>query len=163
LRSGQATVEFAVLYTLVIVPLTFGVIFISQMLWIWHSVVDFTRDGARYAATHCFEGGGTNVVAYMQAHVPPMIDQNQFQLGPASIDISYYQNSGAGAALQPFACDVECSVYCEPDVVSVGVSNYQFDRLLNFLRLPPILIPPFTTTIPTESLGCDPSTGSCTP
>src|ERR1700735_532908 len=110
------------------------------MLWIWHSVVDFTRDGARYAATHCFEGGGTNVIAYMQAHVPPMIDQNQFQLGPATIDISYYQNSGAGAALQPFACDVECSVYCEPDVVSVGVSNYQFDRLLNFLKIAPILI-----------------------
>jgi Flp pilus assembly protein TadG len=160
MRSGQATVEFALLYTLVIVPLTFGIIFISQMLWIWHSVVEFTRDGARYAATHCYQGDAANVITYMQANVPPTIDQNQFQLGPASIDVAYYQN---GAALTPFACDNECSVLCEPDIVSVGVSGYQFDRLLNFLKLPPILVPPFTTTIPTESLGCDPSTGACTP
>jgi Flp pilus assembly protein TadG len=162
-RSGQATVEFALLYTLVIVPLTFGIIFISQMLWIWHSVVEFTRDGARYAATHCYQGGGTNVVTYMQANVPPMIDQSQFQLGPASIDVAYYQNAGAGAPLAAFSCDTECSVYCEPDAVSVGVSGYQFDRLLNYLKLPPIVIPPFTTTIPTESLGCDPVSGVCTP
>jgi hypothetical protein len=163
MRSGQATVEFALLYTLVLVPLMFGIIFISQMLWIWHSVVEFTREGARYAATHCYQGGGANVVTYMQSNVPPMIDQNQFQLGPASIDISYYQNGGPGAALTAFSCDTECSVYCEPDVVSVGVSGYQFARLLNFLKLPPILIPPFTTTIPTESLGCDPTTGACAP
>jgi Flp pilus assembly protein TadG len=161
--SGQATIEFAVLYTLVLVPLTFGIIFISQMLWIWHSVVDFTRDGARYAATHCYEDGAPNVISYMQANVPPMIDQDQFQNGPASIDVAYYQNSGAGAALGAFSCDSQCSVYCQPDVVSVGVSNYQFDRLLNYLNLPPIQIPPFTVTIPTESLGCDPATGACTP
>ena len=30
------------------------VIFVAEMLWVWHSVVDFTRDGARYAATHCW-------------------------------------------------------------------------------------------------------------
>ncbi len=163
LRSGQATVEFALLYTLVIVPLTFGIIFISQMLWIWHSVVEFTRDGARYAATHCYQGSAQNVITYMQAHVPPMIDQNQFQVGPASIDVTYFQNNPPGGALTAFDCDTECSVYCEPDAVSVGVSNYQFDRLLNFLKLAPIVIPPFTTTIPTESLGCDPATGACTP
>jgi len=163
MRSGQATVEFALLYTLVIVPLTFGIVFISETLWIWHSVVDFTRDGARYAANHCYQADAANVITYMQANVPPMIDQNQFQLGQASINVAYYQNSGAGAALNAFSCDSECSVYCEPDVVSVGVSGYQFDRLLNFLKIAPLVIPPFTTTIPTESLGCDPATGACTP
>jgi hypothetical protein len=163
LRSGQATVEFALLYTLVLVPLIFGIIFISQMLWIWHSVVEFTRDGARYAATHCYQGDAGNVISYMRANVPPMIDQNQFQLGPASIDVTYYQNGGAGGNLSGFSCDTECSTHCEPDIVSVGVSGYQFDRLLNYLKLPPILVPPFTTIIPTESLGCDPATGICIP
>jgi hypothetical protein len=164
MRSGQATLEFALMYSFVLVPLTFGIIFISQMLWIWHSVVDFTRDGARYAATHCYEPDGSNVVTFMQANVPPMIDQNQFQLGPALINVSYFQNGAAGGALTPFACDAgACSFSCEPDVVSVGVSNYQFSRLTDYLRLPPIVIPPFTTTIPTESLGCDPNTGACLP
>jgi len=163
-RSGQATVEFALMYAFVLVPIIFGIIFISQMLWVWHSVVDFTRDGARYAATHCYQNDNGNVITYMQNHVPPMIDQNQFQTGAASINISYFQNSGAGAALTAFsACDGECSVACEPDVVSISVSNYQFSRLLDFLKLPPILIPPFTTTIPTESLGCDPATAACNP
>ena len=51
---GQALTEFAVLYAGVILPLTFMTIFVAEMLWIWHSVADFTRDGARYAATHCW-------------------------------------------------------------------------------------------------------------
>ena len=103
-----------------------------------------------------------NVITYMQANVPPMIDQNQFQLGPASRSMfPFFRTAAAGGALTAFACDSECSVYCEPDVVSVGVSNYQFGRLADYLKLPPIVIPPFTTTIPTESLGCDPATGAC--
>ena len=36
-------------------PLTFALIFTAQLLWIWHSVNDFTRQGAGYAATHCWE------------------------------------------------------------------------------------------------------------
>lgn len=161
-RSGQATVEFALMYGFVLVPLTFGIVFISQMLWIWHSVVDFTRDGARFAATHCYEPDSSNVLTYMKANVPAMIDQNQFQLGPATINVSYFQNGAAGGPLTPYACSAgACSFSCEPDVVSVGVSNYQFSRLTDYLKLPPIVIPPFTTTIPTESLGCDPDTGAC--
>src|SRR5579862_1225852 len=53
-RSGQATVEFAVLYAGVVLPLIFMTIFVAEMLWIWHSVADFTRDAARYASTHCW-------------------------------------------------------------------------------------------------------------
>ncbi len=162
-RAGQATVEFALLYGFVLVPLTFGIVFISQMLWVWHSIVDFTRDGARYAATHCYESSGANVITYMQSNVPLMIDQHQFQLGPATINVAYYQDGQAGGPLSTYSCDGECSFACEPDTVAVSVSNYQFSRLLDYLKLPPIVIPPFTTTIPTESLGCDPTTGACLP
>ena len=56
--GGQALVEFALAWGVVILPLTFMIIFTSELLWIWHSVADFTRDGARYAATHCWEGDG---------------------------------------------------------------------------------------------------------
>lgn len=79
--AGQATLEFALLYAAVIVPLTFGVVFVSEMYWVWHSMVEFTRDGARYASTHCWESGGQNVLSFMQTHVPRTIDQNQFQSG----------------------------------------------------------------------------------
>ena len=81
LRRGQATVEFALLYGTVMVPLLFGFIYLAQLLWVWHSIVEFTRDGARYAATHCWAADGQNVIQYMQTNVPANIDQAEFQLG----------------------------------------------------------------------------------
>ncbi len=66
-ESGQTTVEYGLLYAGVILPLTFAIIFVAEMLWVWHSVVDFTRDGAQYAATHCWESNGQNVITYMHS------------------------------------------------------------------------------------------------
>ena len=162
-RSGQATVEFALLYTSVALPLTFIIIFVGEMLWIWHSVADFTRDGARYAATHCWMADGSNVLAYMQANVPPMIDQNEFQNGAATIGIQYFAQDPVSGALSPYSCNSgECSAACIPDEVSVSITNYQFLRFSGYFKLPPVTIPPFTTNIPSESMGCD-EAGNCLP
>src|SRR5271163_231162 len=97
-NSGQATVEFALMYGAVIVPLVFGLIFVAQAYWVWHSIVELTRDGARYAATHCWvDDGGSNVVQYMQTNVPPNIDQAQFQAGGlAQINVNYFQLDPGG-------------------------------------------------------------------
>jgi hypothetical protein len=153
-RSGQALTEFAVLYAGVILPLTFMTIFVAEALWIWHSVVDFTRDGARYAVTHyCGAPDGSNVVTYMQSHVPPMVDQAQFQAaGTATMQVQYLDGTG-----QPFA-QGDCGD-CVPDSVSVSVANYTFGRLAGFLKLPGIAMPPFTTNLPMESAGMDPTLG----
>ena len=154
LTSGQAIPEFALLYAGVALPLTFMIVFVSEMLWIWHSVADFTRDGARYAATHCWASDGGNVLAYMQAHVPPMIDMLQFQTNAAGITVQYWDASG-----QPFDGSV-CGAVCVPDSVTVSVTNYQFLRFSSFFRLPPVTMPPFTTTLPMESAGFD-EAGNC--
>ena len=58
-KSGQATAEFALLYAAAILPLTFMIVFVAEMLWIWHSAADFTREGARYAATSCWASDGS--------------------------------------------------------------------------------------------------------
>lgn len=161
-QSGQALTEFALLYAGVALPLTFMIIVIAQMLWIWHSVVDFTRDGARYAATHCYVGDGSNVVSYMEAHAPAMIDQNQFQSGAAGISVQYYTENPDGSLSAFSGCGAVCSANCIPDAVSVGITNYQYLRFSSFFGLPAVSIPPFTTTIPMESAGCDES-GNCVP
>jgi len=162
-RSGQTAVEFAVLYAAVILPLTFMIVFVSEMLWTWHSVEDFTRDGARYAATHCFMADSSNVLGYMQGNVPPMIDQAQFQLGNAGIQVLYYAQDPVSGALTPFSgCGSDCSPTCLPDVVTVSITNYQFTRFSSFFKLPPVTIPPFTAQVPMESAGCD-ETGACLP
>jgi Flp pilus assembly pilin Flp len=162
-RSGQAAVEYALLYAGVILPLTFMVVFVAEMLWIWHSVADFTRDGARYAATHCWMADSSNVVQYMQTHVPRMIDMDKFQNGAAGIQVQYFQQDPATGSLGPFSCQAgECSAGCVPDAVSVSVTSYQFLRFSGFFRLPPVTMPPFATSVPMESAGCDES-GNCLP
>ena len=159
-QSGQATLEFAIMYAGVILPMLFMIIFVSEMLWTWHSVCDMTRDGARYAATHCWMADGSNVAAYMEAHTPAMIDQSQFQSGGAGITVSYFQQDPVSGALLPFACgSAECSAGCVPDAVSVSIANYQFTRFSGFFRLPAVSIPPFTFSLPMESAGLD-STGA---
>lgn len=154
-RRGQAITEFAVLYAGVILPLTFMTFFVAQALWIWHGMVEFTRDGARFAVTHyCGQADGNNVVTYMQTHVPPVIDQNQFQIGGgATINVQFLDSTGA-----PFN-NPDCSD-CVPDSVSVSVTNYTFGRLAAFLKLPGISMPPFTTNLPMESAGLDPQGNS---
>jgi hypothetical protein len=149
--SGQALTEFGILYAGVILPLTFMTIFVAEALWIWHGVVDYTRDGARYAVTHyCQAQDGSNVTTYMQTNVPPIIDQAQFQAGGnAQVTVQYLDSSG-----QPFA-QGDCSD-CVPDSVSVSVANYTFGRLAGYLKLPGIAMPPFTTNLPMESAGLNP-------
>jgi hypothetical protein len=163
-QSGQSALEFSLLFAGVILPLTFITIFVAEMLWIWHSVEDFTRDGARYAATHCFMAGASNVIGYMQSNVPAMIDQQQFQAGGvASIVVQYYAQDPVAGTLSPFTgCGSDCSAACLPDVVTVGVANYQFTRFSAYVKLPPVTIPPFTAQLPMESAGCD-ITGTCVP
>src|SRR5688500_195901 len=92
-EQGQATVEYAVTFAALIMPMTAAIIFTAQLLWIWHSVVDFTRDGARYATTHCWQGAGENVIAYMRTNVPAMIDRDQFQQGTAEIAVEYFSRN----------------------------------------------------------------------
>ena len=162
-RRGQALVEFALAWGSIILPLTFAIIFTSQLLWIWHSVADFTRDGARYAATHCWQGDGSNVIDYMKANIPLMPDQNQFQNGPAQISVSYFSRDPDSGDLVPFSCAGDCSTTCIPDVVTVAVTGYQFSSFVTTLGIPPINIPDFHTSVPMESAGCDPEQGVCLP
>jgi len=163
-QGGQAVSEFALLYAAAALPLTFMIIFVAEMLWIWHSVADFTRDGARYAATHCWQadGGAANVVDYMESHVPPMIDMQQFQSGAAGLQVQYFVQNSDGT-LSLFDGSSCSTALCVPDSVSVSVTSYQFMRFSSFFKLPPVTIPPFTATAAMESAGYSDATGVCTP
>jgi len=162
--SGQAMMEFALLFGGVLLPMLFIVVFISRGLWVWHSVVDFTRYGARYASTHCWEPDGSagNVVAYMQANVPPMVDMNQFQNGQAILVVQYFSENPDGTT-SPFNGSACAGGICVPDTVSVSVTNYIFIGMSTYFSLPPVTIPDFTTSVPMESAGYQDASGVCVP
>ena len=163
-RSGQAAIEFALLYAGVLLPLTMGIVYMAELLWVWHSVADYTREGARYAATHCWQPGGDNVRQYMTTHIPKMIDMEQFRDGPAQIIVDYFTVDPASGARSEFTCDGgECSVNCVPDGVTVRIQSYEFRRFVTYLRLPPVPLPNFQASVPIESAGCDPEQGTCLP
>ena len=161
--TGQATLEFVLSWSAVVLPLTAGIIFVSQILWIWHSVNEFTRQGASYAATHCWMSSAGNVVEFMRANVPATVNREQFQNGPAQIDITYAGRDADTGILAPFQCDTECSTACVPDTVTVSVTNYQFRAFVTALGLPPVILPGFRTSLPMEGAGCDPEQGVCLP
>ena len=163
-RRGQASIEFAILYGVVIVPLVLGIVFVAQMYWTWHSMAEFTREGARYAATHCWQGDSGNVVSYMQTHVPPVVDSDQFRSGgTATVNVEYFQRDPDSGQLIAFSCTGDCSPDCVPDAVNVSVTNYEFRRFVTFLRLPPVAMPSFLTSMPIASNGCDPELNTCNP
>lgn len=161
--AGQATLEFVLACGGVLLPATFALIFTAQLLWIWHSVNDFTRQGANYASTHCWESSAANVTGFMRANVPLMINQDQFQNGPAVISITYFSADPTTGELAPFQCSSDCSTSCIPDTVTVSVTGYQFLTFVTAIGLPPVPLPNFQTSQPMESAGCDPEQGVCLP
>ena len=103
-------------------------------------------------------GDGSNVTTYMTTHVPRMIDMDKFQSGEAGLQISYFSQDPATGQLTPFACasGADCSAGCVPDAVTVSITSYQFPRACrHFFGLPPVTMPPFATSMPMQSAGCD--------
>jgi hypothetical protein len=161
---GQAAIEFVLVYSLILLPVTMMVIFTSQMLWVWNSMVEFTREGARYAATHCWQPGGENVLSYMRENVPLTVDMEQFQSGEVEIMVEYFARDPESGNFTEYSCDgSECSAECVPDAVRVRITNYEYRKFFSYLGLPGVRAPEFATILPIESAGCDPEQGTCLP
>ncbi|MDX2181206.1 MAG: TadE family protein [Bryobacteraceae bacterium] len=162
-KKGQAATEFALAYIAILVPVTFAMIYTALLLWTWHSISDFTREGARYAVSHCWQNGAGNVLTWMRQNVPLTWDREQFVSGPAEIQVLYYARNPESGELTEFTCDGDCSTACVPDVVKVAVANYEFRGFVAYLGLPPVRMPDFQTSLAVESAGCDAETAACQP
>ncbi len=161
---GQALTEFALVYGLVLLPLTFMFVFACQLLWLWHSVAQWTRAGAKYAATHCFQSDGGNVRQWMRENVPAMVDRNRFEQGEVEVAVEYFNADPTTGELTAFECEgAECSPECVPQAVRVSVSGYEYRRMLDVLGLPPVPLPDFRTAVSMEGAGCNPEEQTCLP
>jgi hypothetical protein len=96
--------------------------------------------------------------------MPAMVDQSEFLDGTAQIQVLYYSRDPDSGVLNAFTCDSgDCIPACVPDVVTVSVQNYEFRRFVAFLKLPPVPLPNFQTSVPMGSAGCNAESGTCTP
>jgi hypothetical protein len=161
---GQASVEMALVLVAGIVPLTLGLIAFGEIAWTFHALSTLTRQGARYAATHCWQDDtGSNVVSWMQANAPPFPDRTQLAAGGVLIQVGYWTHDPATRQSVPFSCAGGCSPQCVPDSVTVSVSGYQFSHFLPLLGLQPLQVPSFSTTVEVEGAGGDPETAISSP
>lgn len=161
---GQATVEMALTLVFGIVPLTLALIGFAEITWTYHALATLTRQGARYAGTHCWQdSSGSNVVTWMQANSPPFPDRQQLSSGGIQIQVSYWMHDPVTHQSVPFTCGTGCSGECVPDSVTVSISGYQFNHFLPMLGLQPLQVPPFSTTVEIESAGGNPETAVSAP
>ncbi|PYS32973.1 MAG: hypothetical protein DMG14_32970 [Acidobacteria bacterium] len=161
---GQANVETALALIFGIIPVTFGLLAFSELAWTYHALATLTRQGARYAATHCWQDeSGSNVVSWMQANAPAFPDRPLLASGGIQIQVNYWMHDPETRESVPFSCAGGCTPDCVPDSVTVSITGYEFNHFFPFLGLPPLHVPPFSTTVAIESAGGNPETDVSSP
>lgn len=152
-QAGLATVEFAIVATTFFMIL-FGVLEVSRALFVWNTITEATRRGARVAAV-CdpadpaqikqkaimSTGGGTSVLNGLTAGNVTVSYFDAVDTDDDGLDDTW---TGTGGAF-PI------------DFVRVEISGYTHTLLIPFL-MQTITVPPFSTTLPAESLGWNPDT-----
>ena len=163
-NKGQATVEMALALVFGVLPLTFGLIAFAEIAWTYHALATLTRQGARYAGTHCWQdSAGSNVVTWMQANSPAFPDRQQLNTGEVQIQVSYWTHDPETHQSVAFTCGGGCGPECVPDSVTVSISGYSFNHFLPMLGLQPLQVPPFSTTVEMQSAGGNPETAISSP
>lgn len=129
-QRGAAVVEFA-LVAGVFFMLLIGIVEFGRVLYYWNTASEVARLAARTAAV-CSISDASSVKTRARALLP--------LLSNANISISYTSDSVAGTCT---ASDCE--------FVTVTLSNVQVPTLIPFMHVV-LTMPPFSTTIPRESL-----------
>ncbi len=146
-QRGQALVEMA-FTLLVFLFLTFGITEFARALYTYNTIVHYTRAAARWAVVHPYDAGNVakaqNIVLYGD---PDISSGNPLLNGLTRVMIE---------VPAPVTIEEEPSSHIPlSQKISVIVRNYQFRFLVPIA--PNITIPPFETSLYTESMG---STGS---
>ena len=140
-QKGVAAVEFA-LIAIVFFTLLLGIIEFGRVLFTWNSVAEATRWGARLAVV-CDKDDAT-IKERMRLIAGTLTDSN--------IDIRYLN--------PPSAVNTCDKTNCKS--VEVSVSGASITPMIPFLGMT-LTIPPFTTSLPRESMESMNSAGEINP
>jgi len=148
-QKGEALVEMAFIM-IVFLFLTFGITEFARALYTYNTIVQMTRKAARWAVVNVASNADTtnidrtkNIVVYGLPDVPPPPDPfsnpllNGLTTGNVNVQVQTIESEPSGRAI------------CQK--ISVTVSGYQFRFVVPIvLNIP---IPPFETSLYTESMG----------
>ncbi len=144
-QNGLATVEFAIIAVSLIIVL-FGVIEVSRALFVWNTIGEATRRGARAAEVCPVNHGAIKRLAVFgtgggSGTASPVLSG----LSTSNVTVEYL-NAGGTVLANP-AASFNAIRY-----VRVSISSYQHTMIIPFI-MPTFPVPPFETTVPAESLG----------
>ena len=133
-QRGLTLVEFALVGPVALTVL-FGCIEIGRALFVWNTVCEATRRGARVAVVSPVDPNSAVVKAAVRTYGSFDNMEN------SNISIRYLDATGT-----------ETAVPASIRFVTVGVAGLPHRLLIPFVDLE-VQIPAFATTLPTESLG----------
>ncbi len=140
-QRGTTTVEFAIIATALFMVL-FSVIEVARVFFVVGTVAEATRRGARVAVVCPVNHGAVARIAVFNE--PDGGDDSTILngLSTANVFVEYLDENEMDASAS----------YPAIRYVRVGINNYQHTLLIPFLTLS-VTVPPFSTTLPAESLG----------
>ncbi|MGH8510624.1 MAG: TadE/TadG family type IV pilus assembly protein [Gammaproteobacteria bacterium] len=148
-QKGIYTVEFAIIGVVFFLVL-FGVIEIARALFVWNTIGEVTRRGARVAVVCPPNHSAIKEIAVLNA---PGGGTSNSVLGltDANVTVEYLDSGGnPGAAGGNIA------------YVRVSITGYTHQLIIPFLpaSVTNLTVPARSTTLPAESLGYIPDTGA---
>lgn len=150
-QAGLTSVEFAMVGTVLLLVI-FAVIETGRLMWVWETLTEATRRGARVAAVCPVEH---NAIANMTVFNEPDTGGesaiiNGLTTGNVVVE---YLDGGSTVLASPASDD-----WCDIEYARVRISGFTHQVLIPFVNLT-LDAPEFATTLPAESLGLVPGTG----
>ncbi|MEW6168865.1 MAG: TadE family protein [Pseudomonadota bacterium] len=146
-ESGTTVVELAVAGAAVLLVL-FACLEIARLMFVWNTIGEATRRGARLAAV-C-PPNHASVIAAAVLNPPGGDTRSGHVAGLETTNVSVQYLDAGGATTASIA---------DMAFVRVSITGFQHILAIPFITQT-INVPPFATTIPVESLGYVPETDS---
>ena len=156
-QSGLATVEFAIVAMAVFVMM-FGVLEIARAYFVYATLDEVTRRGARLAAVCPVNDPAIARLAIFNSSGDATDSRLVVGLMPANVLVEYLDNANS-----VIANPAEPSGFMRIRYVRVRIINFQHQFNVPFVTgMANILMPEFAAVLPRESLGV-PRDGAITP
>lgn len=144
-QKGITMVEFAICGAMLLLAII-GALEMAYAMYVWNTVGEAVRRGARIAAVCPIDNADVLEAAILAdegSSNSPIIKG----FSTANIGLVYYTSAGVGT-----------TSYDQASFVTVSIANFNFEFVTPFVG-GTLTVPPFSTTVPVESLGYLPDTG----